>query len=282
MSSTGPSGSWSDSSREILGRAPDQVIGKGAAAVLCCAEDAELLTSAIERVRGGDDNADVTFRCQTQDSQARWLETRIGLLKGVNGSATGFVAVSRLVTDRVELERRQSDLLQRYRQVTDAVPGMTAWIVDRELRCRFAAGAGFPSLTSGPEACVDRPLAQLLSADRFQTARSHLKDCFTGLAPTEEKLETWPSPVLDALPTHHPELGRDPGSSHREPRAAARGESAHEALRRSEASFSSAFDNSPIGMAIIAPDGSVIRANDAFSRSHDDRVRSCTGDLGPR
>ena len=56
-------------------------------------------------VRGGDDNADVTFRCQTQDSQARWLETRIGLLKGVNGSATGFVAVSRLVTDRVELER---------------------------------------------------------------------------------------------------------------------------------------------------------------------------------
>src|SRR5208337_4620315 len=99
--------------------------------------------------------------------QPRWLETRFGVLRGLKGSATGFVAVSRLVTDRVELEHRQSQLLQRYRQVTDAVPGMTAWVVDRELRCRFAAGAGFPSLTSGPEACVDRPLAQLLGADRF-------------------------------------------------------------------------------------------------------------------
>jgi len=37
-------------------------------------------------------------------------------------------------------------------------------------------------------------------------------------------------------------------------------ERTHEALRRSEASFSSAFDNSPIGMAIIAPDGSVLRS----------------------
>jgi diguanylate cyclase (GGDEF)-like protein/PAS domain S-box-containing protein len=41
-------------------------------------------------------------------------------------------------------------------------------------------------------------------------------------------------------------------------------ERTHEALRRSEASFSSAFDNSPIGMAIIAPDESLLRANDAF------------------
>jgi len=41
-------------------------------------------------------------------------------------------------------------------------------------------------------------------------------------------------------------------------------ERAHEALRRSEASFSSAFDYSPIGMAISAPDGSLVRVNDSF------------------
>ena len=41
-------------------------------------------------------------------------------------------------------------------------------------------------------------------------------------------------------------------------------EQTHEALRRSEASFSSAFDYSPIGMVITAPDNSLLRVNDAF------------------
>ena len=99
----------SDSSREILGLAPDQLIGRPASEVLCCAEDAALLTSAIERVRGGDDTADVTFRGLTQDSQSPWLETRIGVVKGLKGSATGFVAVSRLVTDRVEARAASPD-----------------------------------------------------------------------------------------------------------------------------------------------------------------------------
>ena len=67
----------------------------------------------------------------------------MGVVRDVNGSATGFVAVSRVVTDRLESERRLQAQLERYRQIADAVPGMTVWIVDRDLRCRFAAGAGF-------------------------------------------------------------------------------------------------------------------------------------------
>ena len=253
----------SDSSYEILGLAPDQLIGRPAAEILSCAEDATLLTSAIERVRAGEDTAEVTFRGPTLDSRSRWLETRIGVVKGLKGSATGFVAVSRLVTDRAELERHQTRLLERYRQVTDAVPGMTAWIVDRELRCRFAAGAGFPSLTSGPEACVGHPLAQLLSADRFEAARGHLEQCFAGLTPSEENSGTgrhqfWTRylPLVSSSGEIQEVLMVNLEVTARE--------RTHEALRRSEASFSSAFDNSPIGMAIIAPDGSVLRANDAF------------------
>jgi diguanylate cyclase (GGDEF)-like protein/PAS domain S-box-containing protein len=253
----------SDSSREILGLAPDQLIGRPASEVLCREEDAALLSAAIERVRGGDDTADVTFRGPARDSRPQWLETRIGVVKGLKGSATGLVAVSRLVTNRVELERQNTRLLQRYRQVTEAVPGMTAWIVDRDLQCRFAAGAGFPSLTSGPDACVDRPLAQLLSADRFEAARGHLEECFAGLTPTEDSPRPGPHqfwtrylPVVPASGEIQEVLIVNLEVTSRE--------RTHEALRRSEASFSSAFDNSPIGMAIVAPDGSVLRANDAF------------------
>ena len=58
-------------------------------------------------------------------------------------------------------------------------------------------------------------------------------------------------------------------------------EQTHEALRRSEASFSSAFDDSPIGMAITAPDGAVLRVNDAFcALTKRSTTKSCTGGAG--
>lgn len=253
----------SDSSRAILGLAPDQLIGRIPADTFVCAEDVPLLDAAIERLRKGDDTVDVTFRVRTEKPQAEWLETRFGAVRGLKGSATGFVAVSRVVTDRVEAEQRRREQLERYRQITDAVPGMTAWVIDRELRCRFAAGAGFPSVTGGSDACVDRPLAQLLSADRFEAARRRLEECFAGLTSTEENARPgrhkfWSRylPVATSSGAIEEVLVVNLEVTDRE--------RTHEALRRSEASFSSAFDNSPIGMAIIAPDGSVLRANDAF------------------
>jgi diguanylate cyclase (GGDEF)-like protein/PAS domain S-box-containing protein len=252
----------SDSSRSILGLAPDELIGRMPAETFLSPEDLPLLDAAIDRLLKGEDTVAVTFRVPTETSPAEWLEARIGAVRGLKGSATGFVAVSRVVTGRVETELRHHERLERYRQITDAVPGMTAWVIDRELRCRFAAGAGFPSIT-GPDACVGRPLAQLLSADRFETARRHLEECFAGRTVNEEssrpgRHQFWSRylPVATSSGAVEEVLVVNLEVTDRE--------RTHEALRRSEASFSSAFDNSPIGMAIIAPDESLLRANDAF------------------
>ena len=57
-------------------------------------------------------------------------------------------------------------------------------------------------------------------------------------------------------------------------------EQTHEALRQSEASFSSAFDYSPIGMVITAPDFALLRVNDAFCELTRGRAPSCTGSPG--
>ena len=253
----------SDSSRAILGLAPNEVIGRMPADAFVCSEDAPVFAAAIDRLRNGEDAVEVLFRVRARTSQTRWLETRIGAVRGLNGSSTAFVAVSRLVTDRLEAARRQQEDLERYRQVTYAVPGMTAWVIDRDLRCRFATGAGFPSVGGGPDACVGHRLAQLLSPDRFEAARRHLEECFAGLTPTEESA----GPSRHQVWTRYLPVTSISGAIEEvlvvnlevTPR-----EQTHEALRRSEASFSSAFDNSPIGMAITAPDGSVLRANDAF------------------
>jgi diguanylate cyclase (GGDEF)-like protein/PAS domain S-box-containing protein len=253
----------SPSCRAILGLAPDQLIGRLPSETLVCAEDLPLLTAAIDRLRGGEDSVALIYRGRTTASRTAWLEARIGAVTGLKGSATGFLAVSRPVSDRIGAEQLREQQLERYRHITDAVPGMTAWVVDRELRCRFAAGAGFPSIISGPDACVDRPLAQLLSADRYEVTRRHVAECFAGFTPTEEssrpgRHQFWTRylPVASSSGVIEEVIIVNLEVTDRE--------RTHEALRRSEASFSSAFDNSPIGMAIIAPDGSVLRANDAF------------------
>jgi diguanylate cyclase (GGDEF)-like protein/PAS domain S-box-containing protein len=253
----------SDSSRTILGLAPDQLVGRRAADTFVLAEDAPLLDAAIEQLSEGNDKLTVTFRTPANSPRVEWLETSLAAIRGHRGSTTGFVAVSRVVTARIQADQHQQAQLERYRQIADAVPGMTAWVIDRELRCRFAAGTGFPSVTGGSQACVDRPLSQLLSAERFETARRRVEECFAGLASIEENArpgrhQFWSRylPVTNAAGAIEEVLVVNLEVTDLE--------RTHEALRRSEASFSSAFDNSPIGMAIIAPDGSVMRANDAF------------------
>ena len=253
----------SEACRAILGCEPAELIGRLPAETFVYAEDVPLLTAAIERLRKGLETIDFTFRARTETGSPQWLETRISTVRDGNGSATGFVAVSRVVTDRLEAERLLQTQLERYRQIADAVPGMTVWIVDRAMRCRFAAGAGFPSLGIDPASCFDRPLGEILSADRLAAVRPHLEEAFAGRTSTEDD-QSVPNrnfwlryvPVAETSGAVEEVLVVGLEVTDRE--------QTHEALRRSEASFSSAFDNSPIGMAITAPDGSVLRVNDAF------------------
>ena len=242
------------------------------------AEDVPVFDAALERLRQGADVVEIGFRTRTDTAPAEWLEARFGAIRGHKGSPTGFVAVSRVVTTRVGAEQPEpAGLAVPTARSADAVPGMTAWVVDRDLTCRFAAGTGYPALGGGSKACVDRPLAQLLSADRFETvrrraSRSALPASFRPKRTRDRAaISFWSRylPITTSSGTIEEVLVLNLELTDRE--------RTHEALRRSEASFSSAFDNSPIGMAIIAPDGSVRRANDAFcALTRRSRVKSCT------
>ena len=227
----------SEACRAILGFEPAELIGRMPAETFVYAEDVPLLTAAIERLRKGLETIDFTFRARTETGSPQWLETRISTVRDGNGSATGFVAVSRVVTDRLEAERLLQTQLERYRQIADAVPGMTVWIVDRAMRCRFAAGAGFPSLGIDPASCFDRPLGEILSADRLAAVRPHLEEAFAGRTSTEDD-QSVPNrnfwlryvPVAETSGAVEEVLVVGMEVTDRE--------QTHEALRRSEASFS--------------------------------------------
>jgi len=253
----------SESFRTILGLAPNELIGRMPEDSFVLAEDALLWRAAMDRVEAGHESVEVLFRASSSHGGLEWLETRIGAVRGRDSSVSGFVAVSRVVTERLDAERRSQARLGRYHQVTGAVAGMTTFIVDGEHRCRFAAGAGFSSMAKGPDGCLDRPLWQLLSTVRYAAARCHIDEALAGRASDEEHSSLdgrrfWSQyiPVTAVSGAIEEVLVVSLEVTERE--------RTHEALRRSEASFSSAFDNSPIGMAINAADGSVLRVNDAF------------------
>jgi diguanylate cyclase (GGDEF)-like protein/PAS domain S-box-containing protein len=102
-----------------------------------------------------------------------------------------------------------------------------------------------------------------LSTERYAAARCHIDEALAGRASAEEHSSLdgrrfWSQyiPVTAVSGAIEEVLVVNLEATERE--------RTHEALRRSEASFSSAFANSPTGMAISAADGSVLRVNDAF------------------
>lgn len=252
----------SESCRTILGIAPEALIGRTPAETYLYAEDVPVLAVALDRLRKSD-TVQFTCRARAEAGKPEWLETKMSVVRDPNGSATGFLAISRVVTDRLESDRRLHAQLERYSQLTEAIPGMTVWIVDRDLRCRFAAGAGLSSTGFDAANCVDRPLSDLLGAERLLASQPHLDEAFAGRSSAEEDT---------SRAGHHFWIQYIPVPGHSGSveevlvvtLEVTDREHTHEALRRSEASFSSAFDSSPIGMVMTAPDGSVLRVNDAF------------------
>ena len=139
------------------------------------------------------------------------------------------------------------------------------------------SNTNFPSITRGADAFVDRPLAQLFGADRLEAARRHLQECFAGLTATDESSR----PGRHQFWTRYLPITSSAGAIEEAlivNLEVADREQTHEALRRSEASFSSAFDNSPIGMAIIAPDRSLLARKRRALRPH----RAVAGGIAPR
>ena len=170
----------SQSSRAVLGLAPDELIGRMPAETFLRTEDVPQLAAALDRLRKGADTVELTLGARTRTGQPQWLETRLGAVRGLDGSATGFLAISRVVTDRLETERRLQTQLERYRQITNAVPGMTAWIIDRDLRCRFAAGDRLRPIAATP----DRPVAACASGNCASGIPTNSTACCAALAIT--------------------------------------------------------------------------------------------------
>jgi len=178
-------------------------------------EDVPQLAAALDRLRKGADTVELTLGARTRTghpsgSRRDWARSEVSTDRR---PVPGHLASG----DRPARDRATpATQLERYRQITNAVPGMTAWIIDRDLRCRFAAGDRLRPIAATPDACVDRPLAQLVSPDRFSAVRRHLEESFAGRSSTEESTGPGASNIgRDTFPSRRAQSDR--GGSRREP-----------------------------------------------------------------
>ncbi|WP_236033586.1 sensor domain-containing diguanylate cyclase [Belnapia mucosa] len=103
----------SPSAHRILGRAPEQLLGRSANDGVH-PKDMPALNTEIARLRNGSaDEVTITFRTWRADGVEIWLESTLKVVrKEATGEADGVVAVSRDITERKMLER-QLDRLAR-------------------------------------------------------------------------------------------------------------------------------------------------------------------------
>jgi PAS domain S-box-containing protein len=180
-------------------------------------------------------------------------------------------SIARDISEQREVEAALGRSEDRYRMLLEHLPDAIVVFFDRELRIEYAAGRLLDSTGWSPAELVGRRVGDLLPPPEASALEDSFRKALEGMpAGVEIKGVRNPSLVLsyDVVPVHDEHgtivggmmLGRDVGSQRR-----SEGE-----LRTARELFEGAFENAPVGMAIVAAQGSeeegrFIRVNRAMT-----------------
>ena len=92
--------------RQIGGYAPEEVLGRSAAALADSADFARVAAAHLEALRNPTKTITVEFRARTALGELRWFETQTRAVTDDDGAVTGVVSAVRDVAHRKELEQR--------------------------------------------------------------------------------------------------------------------------------------------------------------------------------
>jgi diguanylate cyclase (GGDEF)-like protein/PAS domain S-box-containing protein len=157
-----------------------------------------------------------------------------------------------------------SAMARRYRGLLENLPQTAIVVFDRELRVELVTGQALVEAGLEPGAVEGRLLPEIVSEEAARVLVPQYRRALEG---EEVSLEYRPVPDgrsfwLNIVPLRS-ELGAVDGAMAVTLDVTAR-VSAQSALRRSEERFRRAFDEAPIGMALMTPDGRLRKVNDAL------------------
>lgn len=163
-----------------LGVAPAQVIGRTVREVLGEARYAKIAPRMHAALAGQRQHFDQQFEARSDGRSRHYMIDYIPEVKA-DGRTDGVYVLARDISERRAAEMEKENSERRLRLITDHLPVLICYI-DRSHNFRFGNATFETWLGVAPASLPGRPLAEVLGADLYATARLHLENAFGGWA----------------------------------------------------------------------------------------------------
>jgi PAS domain S-box-containing protein len=207
----------------------------------------------------------------------RYFEAHAVPERRSDGSFDTIVSFTRDRTEarRAELARQASD--ERYHELFELAMDMI-FVYDAEGRCTDANAAALAALGYPRDELVGMSYEQIVAPDCLVAARARMSVDVGGAGVFETAVLRKDGGRIPIEATMQP-ICREGATEARIVIARDRTarQAAQAALAESEALFRGAFDDAPIGMILVDPGGTLVRANAAFARMLDYAPEELTG-----
>ncbi|MBN1286737.1 MAG: PAS domain S-box protein [Anaerolineae bacterium] len=207
----------------------------------------------------------IKFRWVRKDGALRWGEAYVRLLAEEGGKTTGILMVLRDITEARQAEEALRESEERYRQLVELSPDMIAIHQDGDIRFINRAGAWMLG-ASAPEELIGRSIQEFVNPEKPALSRQTVHDLLQngGYPPLcERKLTRLDGQELDVEVLEIPFSDQNGTVIQLIARNVTERRRAERELVRAQILLQSVIEQSPIPMAIAAPDGTLEIFNDA-------------------
>jgi PAS domain S-box-containing protein len=265
---TGLVTSWNRGAEQLYGFSAEEAIGMSLYRIVPSEKVAEQ-QELLEKAARGDTVASLETKRLAKDGTTREVALTVSPIYE-HGEVVGASSIGRDVADRKRAEAALRRSEGAYRTLVENLPDALVLMFDTNRRIVLAAGPLLEKSGWSADAMRGRTVSELIPADRAEFYERIYEGALQGISDSVETT-SYRNPdltiCLDVVPVYGDDgeiaggmvLGRDVTEQRR----------SEDQLRATRELFEGAFENAPVGMAIVGADpstfGQFIRANDAFA-----------------